>query len=325
MEDKLYFSRDAKLYIQLTSKAGAYQGFWEVPVLDGFSFSQATNQTEIGVSEIESTGTISRRGRRLFTDSLAPAEWSFRTYIRPTIKNTSEHHLVDEVLWAAMTGGDLHAETASSENGDFIRNASDRAVTGGLVLDVAEATSLKRSGDGGLLSFAELNRISLPEITLYFVFETAQLKPMVYRLSKAAVNECSIEFDIDGIAIANWSGFAKEVEDLQSKGEVVVSALEPVTSYDAWLESDQDNRLHVLNAGAWKAAVYNTGISSTSNFFRHRVTQLEVKGRNTDILKGNTYTISSISGTTIATGTDLHGLKVGDTVTISGVAVLRVN
>jgi hypothetical protein len=73
-----------------------------------------------------------------------------------------------------MTGGDLHAETASSENGDFIRNASDRAVTGGLVLDVAEATSLKRSGDGGLLSFAELNRISLPEITLYFVFETAR-------------------------------------------------------------------------------------------------------------------------------------------------------
>ena len=79
MADKLYFSRDTKLYVELTSNAGVHQGVWEVPVLDGFSFSQATNQTEIGLNEMESTAGISRRGRRLFTDSLAPAEWSFST------------------------------------------------------------------------------------------------------------------------------------------------------------------------------------------------------------------------------------------------------
>ena len=150
MADKLYFSRDAKLYVQLTSVAGAFQGVWEIPVLDGFSFSQATNQSEIGLNEMESTGGVSRRGRRLFTDSLAPAEWSFSTYIRPTLKNTTEHHFVDEVLWAAMAGADLHAVAGASENGDFTRNSSDKATASGIVLD-ALGGSLRSGGTGGLL------------------------------------------------------------------------------------------------------------------------------------------------------------------------------
>lgn len=332
MADKLYFSRDAKLYVELTSKAGAFQGLWEVPVLDGFSFSQATNQTEIGLAEMESTGGISRRGRRLFTDSLAPAEWSFSTYIRPTLKNTSEHHLVDEVLWAAMAGADLHAGTGSSENGNFTRNSNDRATANGIVMDVAAAsTSLtgpvvnSSTNTGALMSFAESNRTILPEITLYFVFETDPENPMVYKMSKAVVNECSIDFDIDGIATANWSGFAKEVEDLTSKGLVEAAASTPVTdgTYTAWLNSSagQDNKLNILNSSTWKPA-YNTGVTSTNNFIRNRVTQLDVRGRNTDVLEGKTHAITDVStagNAVITTGTNAHGLKVGDTVTISGV------
>ena len=326
MADKLYFSRDAKLYVELTSKAGTFQGLWEVPVLDGFSFSQATNQTEIGLAEMESTGGISRRGRRLFTDSLAPAEWSFSTYIRPTLKNTTEHHLVDEVLWAAMAGADLHAGSGSSENGDFTRNANDRATATGIVMDVTGSSDLTgpTSNSGALMSFAESNRTILPEITLYFVFETDPDNPMVYKMSKAVVNECSIDFDIDGIATANWSGFAKEVEDLTSKGLVEAAASAPTTggTYTAWLDSSagNDNRLNILDSAAWKPA-YNTGVTSTNNFIRNRVTQLDVRGRNTDVLEGKTHVISNISSASnavITTSTD-HGLKVGDTVTISGV------
>ena len=58
MADKLYFSRDAKVYVELTSNAGKFQGLWEIPVLDGFSFSQSTNQTEIGLTEMESTAGV---------------------------------------------------------------------------------------------------------------------------------------------------------------------------------------------------------------------------------------------------------------------------
>ena len=321
MADKLYFSRDAKLYIELTSKAGAFQGLWEVPVLDGFSFSQATNQTEIGLAEMESTGGISRRGRRLFTDSLAPAEWSFSTYIRPTLKNTSEHHLVDEALWAAMAGADLHSGSGSSENGDFSRNSTDKATVSGTVLDVTGGT-VTGPGAGGILSFAESNRTILPEVTLYFVFETDPDNPMVYKMSKSVVNECSIDFDIDGIATANWTGFAKEVEDLTSKGLVESSASAPATdgTYTAWLDSDSDLKLNILNSSAWKPA-YNTGVTSTNNFIRNRVTQLDVRGSNTDVLEGKTHAISGISSATngVITTSTAHGLVTGDKITISGV------
>ena len=43
--EKLYFSRDTKMYVKL----GTF--FWEIPVLDGFSFSQASNSTEITINE----------------------------------------------------------------------------------------------------------------------------------------------------------------------------------------------------------------------------------------------------------------------------------
>ena len=89
MADQLYFSRDTRLFVQMRNQDAEDDGtagagsVWELPVLDGYSFSQTTNTSEILLSEMESTTGVSRRGRRMFTDSLAPAEWSFSTYIRP--------------------------------------------------------------------------------------------------------------------------------------------------------------------------------------------------------------------------------------------------
>ena len=411
MADKLYFSRDARLYVELTSNAGAFQGIWEVPVLDGFSFSQSTNQTEIGLNEMESTAGISRRGRRLFTDSLAPAEWAFSTYIRPT-KKGNNHHLVDEVLWAAMAGADVHDSSQSdgtsattTESVDFFRNSDDNA-TSTPVMDVSDGT----------LSFAESNRSTLPNITLYFVFETDTTNPMVYKLSNAIVNECSIDFDIDGIATANWSGFAKEVTDLQTADAVLVGASTPraistasnitaisaaadavltsnghdlvvgqkvtismenatgadaadvealfhnktftvasvptantftvgvdtstktfalsttatdttlTTATSVYLDSNSDLDLSIAQGAAGSEAfqaAYSQGVTSTANFIRNRLTQLEVRGQNPDVMEGkafpitvssNTFTTRNLAGTSDVA----HGLKVDDVVNITG-------
>ena len=73
MASVLYFSRDTKFYVEIGSAV------WEVPILDGFSFSQTTNSTEVVLAEMEDSAGSSRRGRRLFNDSLAPVEWSFST------------------------------------------------------------------------------------------------------------------------------------------------------------------------------------------------------------------------------------------------------
>ena len=122
MAEYLHFSRDSKLYIQKDGR------LWYIPVLDGFNFSQSTNTSEITLSEMEDVHGRSRRGRKMFTDSLAPAEWSFSSYIRPfraTANVTSNGgraddqqftHAIEEVLWAAMAGRN---EYSSNQDYDF--------------------------------------------------------------------------------------------------------------------------------------------------------------------------------------------------------------
>ena len=131
--NNLFFSRDTKLYIELIDNAGAAQGdgsVWEIPILDGYSFSQSTNTSEITLSEAASSTGASRRGRKVFTDNFAPAEFSFSTYVRPIKSPAStnagagawetanvasvSHHAVEEVLWALFTGDSTFTKSANT-------------------------------------------------------------------------------------------------------------------------------------------------------------------------------------------------------------------
>jgi len=115
----LYFQRDATLRVFPNKADGTFPSAspaFDIPLLEGFSFSQTTNSSEVTLSEMESTIGNSRRGRKMFNDSLAPVEWSFSTYLRPYVaENTAnpgsgstyswgddKNHLVDEVLWNAL-------------------------------------------------------------------------------------------------------------------------------------------------------------------------------------------------------------------------------
>ena len=120
----LHFSRDTKVYIETLTTSGTQSGLWEIPVLDGYSFSQAANATEITLAEMSGANNASRRGRKMFNDSFAPAEWSFSTYMRP-FKTTAtgatpgkagdtvgDTHAVEEVLWAAFAGDAVYTTTS---------------------------------------------------------------------------------------------------------------------------------------------------------------------------------------------------------------------
>lgn len=72
MANSLHLSREVNVYVKFGTK------IWEIPVLDGFSFSQATNTAEVTLKEMAGASNSNRRARKLFTDSLAPAEWSFQ-------------------------------------------------------------------------------------------------------------------------------------------------------------------------------------------------------------------------------------------------------
>ena len=71
----------------------------ELQVLDGFTFGQTSNADTITISEAGSTPT---RGQRSFNTSLAQADFSFSTYIRP-YKATAVK-CEESVLWNSLMG-----------------------------------------------------------------------------------------------------------------------------------------------------------------------------------------------------------------------------
>ena len=122
MAQQLYFSRDSEMRVKIGSDV------WSIPVLEGFSFSQATNVSEVELNEMESTAGVSRRGRRAFNDSLSAAEFSFSTYVRPfksagsgagKADDTADmHHAVEEVLWALFTGPATYSDFSFTDQFD---------------------------------------------------------------------------------------------------------------------------------------------------------------------------------------------------------------
>ena len=80
---------------------------FKIGVLDGYSFSQANESTDVTISE---AGSAPNRGSKRFNDSLAPAEWSFQTYARPFKHGANSFRAADtmdyaeNILWAALSG-----------------------------------------------------------------------------------------------------------------------------------------------------------------------------------------------------------------------------
>ena len=208
MADTLYFSRDSKVYIEAldptTGLPYSSTSVWDMPVLDGFSFSQATNTSEITLNEMASTAGVSRRARQMFTDSYAPAEWSFSTYARPfrsvigvdgAADSAVKHHAVEEILWAMLAGS--AAYDANSFPG-FTHNAAEGSDIGSVEI-----------------GFNTSNVTALGTCNLYFVLGGAGTgTKTIYKIENCCVNEAALDFDIDGITTINWSGFGTIIKDI---------------------------------------------------------------------------------------------------------------
>ena len=242
----LFFNRDTKVYVKSGSSV------WEIPVLDGFSFSQATNVNEVTLNEMTNSSGTSRRSRQMFTDSYAPAEWSFSTYIRPfksagtnqvgnaNRNSVQNHHMVDEALWAWFSGKPTYTATAAG---------TDSAWSTGWTLGTSNST----------LSLSGSNRVDLGTFDLYFVLgakdDTDPSGPtgpsytdgntLIYKLEGAVANEVSIDVDIDGIATANWSGFASIISE-ESTFDATSAIIEGVADTDNYIR----NRLTALTASS---------------------------------------------------------------------------
>ena len=260
MADTFYFSRDTKVH--LTDSAGA---IYNIPVLDGFSFSQATNVTEVTLNEMATSSGVSRRARQMFTDSYAPAEWSFSTYIRPFKSggagsggehSAAHHHMVEEALWNALAGSGAVG---------------------------ASGSALTADGTDCNIAFTNSNKVALDTFDLHFEMGSGKASPTIYKIEGCVVNEVSIDFDIDGIATANWSGFGKIITE--------VASMTTATIYEG------------------------TAATNTGNFIRNRLTDLTVTNDVvTDTVNG---AVSSSTSVTLDNGSSL--IKVGQVVSGTGV------
>ncbi len=243
-DSNLYFSRDTKVFLVKGST------IWEIPVLNGYSFSQSTNSSTITLSEMSDATGASRRGQRVFNDSVSPSEWSFDVYVRPTLATNVK--AVEEALWA-----------------NFVANNS---------YTTEWAKAVTRSSTALDFDFDDSNVSELGTFDLYFVLGanaagagpqnyTASEVTTIYKIPGCVVNEATINFEVDGIAMISWSGMGGSISEQAT-----------------------------FNA----SAAITTGITATNNYIRNRLTALRavssVSGSSKTyniVLTGGSLTLSN--------------------------------
>jgi hypothetical protein len=246
-----HFSRDTRVFMKFTvDGASATDTLYEIPVLDGFSFSQSSNTSEITLNEAADGSTLnSKRGRMMFNDSLAPVEWSFSTYMRPTTSagtNTwasgghagaSKKFAVEGPLWGAMSG-----------------TTYDYAVGG-------DNGAIEAAGwEPNVFNFENSNKVALGVFTLYFVLGAAKSASAtsfttaadgavtIYQVDGCSVGSASVDFDIDGLAQVAWSGQGSLISEIAA--------------------------LNTAAGSASTKGLVREGVDSTSNFVRQKLTSM---------------------------------------------------
>lgn len=328
----ILLKRDTKVYLEAAQSDGS-NIVWEIPVLDGFSYSQSNTTTEVALNEMESGAGVSRRGRRMFNDALDPVEWSFSTYIRPytspaTGHDTSgTHHAVEELLWAKFVGTGTPGGTGGTWDYD-LGSTEFAATTSSLVIDTSNSavTTL------GTFNIYFVLGGNLDADGNYTVADGLE----IHKISTCTVNEATINFDVDGIAQIDWSGNGTTLEVLDPATNVDFSGAETqdISATDNYIR----NKLTAMTMAKGTftgsddfAASYSLTLTGGSITFTNNITYLtpETLGEvNTPIghITGN----KSITGNFTcymqdSTGANTSGDLLHDALTATGVVTNEFN
>lgn len=142
---------------------------FEIQVLDGFTFSQGTNNETVTIVEGGATPT---RGQRAFNTSLAPADFSFSTYIRPSYSNSAVQ-AEESVLWNALSGS----------------------------ANIGSAGAGWTAGTPATVTFANSDKHQLQKFGLIFLVDK-----VAYVVDNCSLNQAVIDFGLDAIATVAWTG-----------------------------------------------------------------------------------------------------------------------
>ena len=253
---------------------------FKIGVLDGYSFSQASESSDITVSE---AGTSPNRSMKRFNDSLAPAEWSFSTYVRPfkhgtnSFRTSGTHDIVENILWAGIAGASITGDNPAG-------TASDPAVT----CDSTDAD----------VSFERSDHHELLKLNIFFALENT-----TYRLNDCQVNQVEIDFAIDGIATLNWSGNATSIDQVTTVIEDPSKILTCDSGSDVDGTNTPTNSEDKEGTYAEKHNYIDVGAPDDADYLRNKLSALTLAvdaaqggGKSAGGLDAKTYSINITGG-----------------------------
>lgn len=324
-DTNLFFNRDTKVYL---AQGGV---IWELPILNGYSFSQNTNSSNITLSEMSDQFGRSRRGQRVFNDSLAPAEWSFDIYARPTVVSTY-HRAPEEALWNSLFSSRnfVVANSTTGFGGTFTANFSGTTITltftgvdpstkvsVGDAINVSGLTATTNAPNG-TFTVASVNATTLTYVASVAPTGTITATSGVVRSGSAASTTSQIDFSPLGSNKSSLATFdlyfvlgANKV--LTEGGTANYTATDATTIYkvseccvnEATMNFDVEGISTVSWSGMGKliseqaaydaSAALQIGLASNSNMIRNRLTSATLVGVNpTQVAK--TYNITLTGG-----------------------------
>lgn len=257
-------SRNAKLYVSTSQTIAGIldSNTWEIPVLDGFSFTATTATQEIEISE---AGTTPVRGQQVFTTAIEPVEWSIQTYMRPrydTIDDVVD--AVERVLWEAL---------AAKEDTNSVGTAANGLAT----------TRANGAGGGLAIDFADSNTNTLLRLSFIFNLGTAA-SPVWYHIPGVVVDTAEVDFAIDAIASITWGGFGTQITEVRDTTDLAT-----LTSMLANAGDMQTTAFPTGSAGYLQAP---TGVQAC---IRNKLSTVQLIGKTGEIY-GQTYSLALTGG-----------------------------
>ena len=111
---KVFFTTNVNAATGIINSSGFLNtNTYEIQVLDGFTFSQGTNQETVTISE---AGSDPIRGQRAFNTSLNPVDFSMSTYLRPALLSNVVA-AEESVLWNALLSSSAVDSTGTTLGG----------------------------------------------------------------------------------------------------------------------------------------------------------------------------------------------------------------
>jgi len=322
----LFFNRDTKVYLAQGTT------IWELPVLNGYSFSQGTNSSNVTLSEMTDTSGRSRRGQRIFNDSLSPAEWSFDIYARPTIVS-SLHRAPEEALWNSMFSNRNFNLTQSTTG--VVPSAGSFATASGVTtvtLTVTSANTLFAVGDAinvagvtattnapnGTFTVTAVTGTTVSYVVTLVPTGTLTVTSAVVRSGTATSTNAQLDFtplgsnraslatfDLYFVLGANSHLSGGGTANYSASGNTTIYRIENACVNEATLNFDVEGIATISWSGMGSrlselatydaSAALQIGLASTSNMIRNRLTSAALVGISpTQVAK--TYNISLTGG-----------------------------